>query len=261
MFNRQVENQVDNLFASSENISNKLFNYDQINNLPEPVQRYFKYVLENRQHYTSYVQVKHYGTFRLSEGQPWMPIEGKEYFTTGTPGFIWIGKIKSFPLFWMTGIDQYIQGQGSFQIKLLSVFTIGNATKGKELDKGELMRWLAEAPLIPTALLPSVNLQWEQIDSNSAKAIVKDKELTVNVIFHFNEKGEIVQMTADRFRAVDNSYSKDKWVGYYRNYTKMGNMMIPQEIEVAWDLKSGNFSYAKFRIDRIEYNNPLKYRY
>ena len=109
MFNRQVENQIYNLFASSKNMSNKLFNYDQISsNLPEPVQRYFKYALENGQHYISYVQVKHGGTFRLSEGQQWMSIEGKEYFTTESPGFLWLGKIKPFPLLWMTGKDQYI---------------------------------------------------------------------------------------------------------------------------------------------------------
>ena len=104
-------------------------------------------------------------------------------------------------------------------------------------------------------------MQREQVDSNSAKAIVKDRELTVDAISHFNEKGQIVQMTADRYRAIDNSYLKDKWVGYYREYTKIDNMMIPKEIEVSWNLKSCNFSYAKFTIDNMEYNNPSKYQY
>jgi hypothetical protein len=108
----------------------------------------------------------------------------------------------------MTGIDQYIQGKGTFQIKLFSAFIVGNGTKGKELDEAELVRWLVEVPLFPTDLLPNKNFQWEQIDSNSVKAIVKDRELTVDVIFCFNEKGEIVQLTADRYRVVDNSYSK-----------------------------------------------------
>ena len=73
--------------------------------------------------------------------------------------------------------------------------------------------WYPEVTLFPTDLLPSKNFQWEQIDSNSAKDIVKDRELTVDAIFQFNEKGEIVQMTADRYRAVDNSYSKNNWIG------------------------------------------------
>ena len=69
----------------------------------------------------------------------------------------------------MTGKDDYINGKGYFQIKLLSLFTVAD-TKGKELDESELIRWLGEAPLFPTALLPSKYLHWEQIDSNSAKA-------------------------------------------------------------------------------------------
>jgi len=89
LFNRQVENQIDNLFASSENISDKLFNYDQItNNFPEPVQRYFRYALRKQTTlHKRYVQVKHGRTFRLSEGQQWMSIEGKEYLTTESDGF------------------------------------------------------------------------------------------------------------------------------------------------------------------------------
>ena len=33
-------------------------------------------------------------------------------------------------------------------------------------------------------------------------------------------------------------------------------MMIPQELEAAWRLHSGEFSYAKFRITNIEYDKP-----
>jgi hypothetical protein len=256
LLNRQIEDQINRLVAGTEDVSDKTFTLGQIDKLPEPVQRYFKYSLEEGQHYINYVKTKHGGTFRQNEGQGWMPIEGKEYFTAGTPGFVWLGKIKPYPLIWVTGLDSYIQGKGNFQIKLLSVFTVANA-KGKELDEGELMRWLGEAPLFPTSLLPSKHVRWEGIDSNSAKAIVEDKGLIVDVVFHFNEKGEITQLTADRHRSVDNSYSKEKWVGYYRNYIKKGNMMIPQEIEVAWRLKSGDFSYAKFKINEIEFRSHL----
>ncbi len=41
----------------------------------------------------------------------------------------------------------YIEEEGKFQVKLLSLFTVADAS-GKETDKGELMRWLAEAPCI-----------------------------------------------------------------------------------------------------------------
>jgi hypothetical protein len=258
LFNQQIEREVEKLYTISKNVSTKTFSLEQIKNLPEPVQRYFAYSLEENQQYVSYVKLKHTGEFRQDENQKWMPIEGEEYFTTETPGFIWVGKISLLPLVWITGVDKYLEGKGTFQIKLLSIFTISDAPKGKELDESELMRWLAEAPLFPTALLPSSFLHWEPVDSDSAKAIIDLTGTNVEVLFHFNKKGEIVQMTADRYRAVNNSFVKENWVGHYSNYALAKNMMIPWNIDISWNTESGNFTYAKFKIKAILYDDHVK---
>lgn len=59
-FNKQVEQ----LFAESKNISNKKFSYQQLEDLPEPVQQYFKHVLKEGKPYISYVRLKHDGQFK-----------------------------------------------------------------------------------------------------------------------------------------------------------------------------------------------------
>lgn len=97
-------------------------------------------------------------------------------------------------------------------------------------------------------------------DSNSAKAILEDGGLKVSLIFYFNEKGEIIKIVGNRFRAVDDTFSEDEWIGYYRDYKNVDNMMIPHEVEVAWNLDSGEFSYAKFSVTDIEFNNLTMYR-
>lgn len=252
--------QIERLYSTSRNISANTFSPEQIKDLPEPVQRYFTYSLEEGQRYVSYVKLKHAGEFRQNENQKWMPIEGEEYFTTETPGFIWIGKIPLLPLVWIIGIDMYLEGKGEFQIKLLSIITIADAPKGKELDESELMRWLAEAPLFPTALLPSSFLRWEPVDSDSAKAIIDCAGTRVETLFHFDKEGKIVQMTADRYRAVDNTtFVKQKWIGHYSNYAIAKKMMVPWNIEVSWNSEIGNFTYAKFNIKDIQYDTPVKY--
>ena len=86
--------------------------------------------------------------------------------------------------------------------------------------------------------------------------VVEYGKIKATVIFSFNEQGQIIKLNADRYRTVNNSYSKDKWIGYYRDYTKVNDMMIPKEIEAAWNFSSGEFSYAKFKVTDIEYNNP-----
>jgi hypothetical protein len=105
---------------------------EQIKNLPEPVQRYFTFSLEKDQQYVSCIKLKYTAGFHQDENQKWMPVEGEEYLTTERPGFIWIGKISLLPLVLITGIDKYLEEKGTFQIKILSIFTIADAPRGKE---------------------------------------------------------------------------------------------------------------------------------
>ena len=36
-------------------------------------------------------------------------------------------------------------------------------------------------------------------------------------------------------------------------------MKVPFYLEATWNLESGDFSYAKFKVTKIEYNNPSKF--
>jgi hypothetical protein len=255
LFDSHIKENARKLSVTLKNTSDSRFSFDQIKNLPSPVQRYFNYSLNEGSYSIRYVKLIHDGEFRQNEHQKWMPIQGEEHFSTEQPGFMWIGKIQLLPFVWITGLDEFIEGKGNFQIKLLSFLTIADAPKGRELDEGELMRWLGEAPLLPTALLPSDYLQWQEIDMNSARAVVNYAGLTADLIFYFNERGEITKMEGDRYRSINDSYVKERWIGYYSNYTKIENMMVPMALEVAWNnTQSGNFTYAKFNIKEIQYD-------
>ena len=81
----------------------------------------------------------------------------------------------------------------------------------------------------------------------------------VSSTLSFDEQGHITKMKTARYWTADGSYSR-WWVGYYRDYTKVNDMMMPKEIEAAWNLGSGEFSYAKFKVTYIEYNNPSIYK-
>lgn len=244
----RLEKDIETLFAASENISDKMYTNKQIKGLPDPVQRYFRYSLHENKHYISYVRLIHGGKFR--KDQKWVSIEGQEYFTIQKPGFIWLGKV---PL--ISAKDTYSDGKGNMLVKLLSLVRIIDA-KGKEIDQGALLRWLSETPWFPTALLPSEKLKWESTDNNSAKVILIDKNLTVEGVFYFNEMGQIIQFKANRYK----DKTLENWTCHYSNYKKITGMHIPFLAEAAWNLEAGDYRYAKFKINTIEYNNPLKFK-
>ncbi len=255
MFRRQVEKEISQLFADSGHIPGKVFTYDQLESLPAPVQRYFRYALNDGQQYISYVRLKHTGTFRTAPGKKWLPITGEQYFTAEKPGFVWFAKVKPFPLFWISARDTYFQGKGNVLIKLLSTITVGNA-RGKEVNQASLLRYLGETVWFPTALLPGEQLRWEAVDDYSAKVMFSDSDIDVSAVVDFNDTREITSFTAERYMDT----TLEKWTGYCRNYRDMNGAKVPTEIEAVWNLDSGDFSYARFRVTELEFNDPSVYK-
>lgn len=247
MFKTQFKNIVIKLFFLARNDPPQRYFAEECDDLPSPVQKYFKVVLNEGQNYINCTRLKHGGYFRLKSNQKWIKISGEEYFTAKKIGFAWYAKICFFSV-----MDSYIEKRGRLTARLLSLITVVDSD-GDKIDQGELLRWLGEAPLFPTALLPSHKLKWNSIDKYSSMVILSEGRNTVEGVFYFNEQGKITHFTTERYKGN----SLEKWTGYYNNYRKVDGMLVPHSIEAVWNLKSGDFSYAKFDIDKIEYNKPL----
>lgn len=65
-------------------------------------------------------------------------------------------------------VDSYIAGRGLLQAAMLGLFTVADMSGGDEMARGEFMRYFAEMPWYPTALLPSQGVQWAEVDATSA---------------------------------------------------------------------------------------------
>ena len=246
----QFNKEVKQLFSQSKIIRDKAFDYKMLLDLPEPVQQYFRHVLKNGQPYISYVRLKHTGQFKINQDKDWTKIEGEQYFTTETPGFIWKGTTSMF-----TARDMYIADTGRLVVSLFSVYNIGD-NKGEKFNQGELMRWLGESVWFPTNLLPGKNLQWAPIDNSSAKLIFNHAGLTISYIVRFNGNGEITQLETKRYMENENL---ETWLGKLSDYKEMNGVVIPTTIEGIWKLPQADYSYAKFTIKTIEYNKPEKF--
>lgn len=240
--------QAKELFSLSKNISHKTFHKSQIDNLPEPVQRYFNHILKEGQPYISYVKIKHKGLFKADLKKDWMSIKGEQYVTTEKPGFIWKGTTAMF-----IARDLYIENKGRLIVTLLSLLNIMDG-KGKKYDQGELLRWLGESILYPTNLLPSEKLEWFPIDVKTAKLTFNYKGLSLFFKITFNDIGEITEMETKRYMDMNNL---ETWAIKVSDYKELNKVLIPTTFEVLWRLQKGDFSYAKFNITEIEYDNPI----
>ncbi len=241
----QFSKEVKGLFSQSKNISENKFRYQQLADLPEPVQRYFRYTLKDGQPYISYARITHDGQFKTGLDKNWINIKGEQYATTEKPGFIWKGTTSMF-----IARDMYIADKGRLVVSLFSLFKVVDA-KGEQYNHGELLRWLGESILYPTNLLPGERLQWVSIDSHSARLTFNYNGLSLFFIISFNEIGEITQMETKRY--MDKT-TLATWIIKCADYKKMNNVMVPISFDVLWRLEKGDFSYAKFKITKIEYS-------
>ena len=245
-FNKQV----DELFSQTTGSSGKSFRQEQINGLPEPVQRYFRHVLKEGQPFINYIRFSHTGQFKPGLEKDWINIKGEQYVTTEKPGFIWKGITSMF-----TARDMYISDKGRLIVSLFSVINIVDA-RGESYNQGELARWLGESVLYPTNLLPGERLQWSAIDAHSACLTFNYKGLSLFYIVTFNDIGEIIQFETKRY--MDKN-KMETWVIKLADYKEMSGVIVPTTTEVLWRLKKGDISYARFNINKIEYNRPEQF--
>jgi hypothetical protein len=242
--------EVKGLFTQSKNISNQKFHKSQLVGLPEPVQRYFNHVLKDGQSYISYARITHAGQFKAGLKKGWMNIKGEQYATTEKPGFIWKGTTAMFE-----ARDSYIADRGRLTVTLFSLYTLVDAA-GANYNQGELLRWLGESILYPTNFLPSERLQWLPIDSKTAKLSFQYKSLSLFFKITFNELGEITEM--ETLRYMDEKNLKP-WVIKATNYQEFDQVRVPTAFDVLWRLADGDFSYPKFNITQVQYNQPSQF--
>jgi hypothetical protein len=232
----------------------KAFLVEDVKSLPAPVRKYIQYALKDGQPVVGKARIAMSGTFKLKESDQWIPFEATQYLATTTPSYLWHAKLRPLPYLWTEARDLFFKGRGSSVNRLLSAMPI-SFDAGREADLSAMARYLTESPWFPTALLPSENLEWNAVDSMSAKAFFRYNGYTVSAIFTMNERGEIVKaVTNDRFRTVKGNREQTPWTAHYRNYQEVQGMMIPREIEAQWNFKDRAFVYARSSVTDIAYN-------
>ena len=247
----KFQKQVSLLYANALNISKKTYSVNHLNGVPEPVKRYFKYVLKDAMPYISSVSLKHKGVFKTNLKSGFINITGKQYFSVQKPQFIWKGTTLFF-----TARDSFIADKGNLKVSLFNIFTVVDA-KGREINEGEMQRWLAESVWFPTNLLPSESITWIAIDENSARLSFRYKEISFDFIVIFNAVGEIVTMETLRFMT---DQKREKWLCRLADYKDINGVKIPFSAEAVWKLTMGDFSYAKFKVSAIQYDQNISKR-
>ncbi len=116
------------------------------------------------------------------------------------------------------------------------------------------MRFFAEAAWYPPALLPSQGVRWETVDDRSVYATLTEGDISITMLFMFDEEGLIDAVRAEsRGRAVGGEVVPTPWRGRFWQYEERGGMKVPLNGEVAWLPPEGEKPYWRGHITEISY--------
>jgi hypothetical protein len=233
------------------------FDARELENLPAPVQRYFRAVLTDGQPIIASVAIEMTGTINMSAtAEQWKPFTSSQRVVTRKPGFLWNAQVSLFPSVPAQVEDSYIAGQGRLNAKVFGLFPVADLHGGGEIARGEFMRYFAEAAWYPTALLPSQGVRWEAVDGASARATIVDGPISLTLLIRFNDAGLIASLHAESRGA---SVGKDgvmvmrPWDCAWSDYRPQSGMLVPMVGEVAWMRPEGRKAYFVGQVKKLRY--------
>jgi hypothetical protein len=235
--------------------SRAAYSSQELADLPAPVARYLGEVLRDGQRVPRRARIEQRGTFAVRPGPDgWRPFTAVQHFAARPTGFVWDARIGMAPGLDFLVRDAFVGGTGSMCGTVMGVVPVVNVHDTPEIAAGALVRYLAEAVWMPTALLPSHGVNWVALDDTSARASLTAGGTTVSLDFFFGADGLVERIyTPARGRDVEGRSVPTPWEGRWFEYADRGGVRVPTRGEVAWILAEGRTPYWRGEIARVAY--------
>jgi hypothetical protein len=219
------------------------------NDLPAPVADFARRGMAGATNFAAYARLAQTVEMRLSKGAGWTAMRAAQVISAPVPGFSWAASIKAGPLTLVRVVDAYAGGRGLLEVRVLAAFPMGRE-EGPEADQGEAMRYLAELPWMPDAILTNRAVTWTEIAPGRVRAALAIGSGEAAVEFILDGQGDFIAMEAlDRpGKGPDGEPARMAWRGEFGDYGEIGGRRIPRRGEVGWVYADGYEAYWRGRI-------------
>ncbi len=180
------------------------------------------------------VEITQDAELQLSPDQPFWAAPATQTIALGAPGFVWFAETPGPLVPRVRVIDAFVEGEGRLIARLFGSIPVANAS-GADVTQAEAMRYLAELPWVPDAILGNPDVQWAVRDDGWIEARLPDYGATVRFRL---EAGDIVEMRADArpARDPDGTTTLRDWRAVFSDYAELGGRRIPTRGEVGYVL-------------------------
>jgi hypothetical protein len=167
--------------------------------------------------------------------------------TVSEPGFLWRADYGPGGLI---KVADYLVGRsGGLEARILGTFAVAKEIDSVQAIQGEAMRYLAELPWNPDAILFNHKLDWVVVDQRTLRVGIGAGPVRAEVILALDDNGMVTRAgAAKRPRLEGKSYVFRPWWGRYWNYGPVGGRVLPMNGEVAWTIGETAFVYWRGEV-------------
>ena len=164
----------------------------------------------------SHVDLRQTGQMRQDAASAWMGFGACQRIELTKCSFEWKARMGPRRLIRVT--DTFSNGSGRLAVSLFGLIPIGGAANSVDLDRGELMRYLAELAWAPDAMLSNRALHWRTFGERLFVA-AGDGARRAEVQITLDQEGRIGEVFAtDRPRRIGNRFVAGAGRGRFIDY-------------------------------------------
>lgn len=193
-----------------------------------------------------YVDLRQSGSMWLSPDGTAQRFTARQRIGTSGSGFVWRAKIG--PLGAIAVVDSLVDGRGLLEARLGGILSVSRIDGTDALNEGEGLRYLAELPLNPDAILFDHALDWSVVDASTLAVATGHGASRATITFALDDGGLIVSASAAS-RAFDATGKRYPWRGRFWDYQHSSGHLIPMQAEVAWMIDGEAFVYWRGNIE------------
>ena len=233
-----------------------VFDTDMVASLPAAAQRYFRYTIAPGTPLHTVARIRMSGRFGLGDrnNPRYVPMTAEQVLAPPA-GFVWTMRAR-FGVLPMSGSDSHTWTR----FWLAGLFPVARTGGDPDHARSAFGRYIAEAVFwTPAALLPSADVQWQELDANRAQVTVTHGGLTQSVTVHVDEEGRPGEVRFQRWSNVnaDKVWRLQPFGGYLSEHRCFAGFTLPTRVEAGNQFGTEDyFPFFRVQVDELEFPEP-----
>ena len=196
----------------------------------------------------SIVRLRQTGQMKDIGATKWKPFRATQTIATRTCESDWRARFGPFGMIHVR--DAVLHGVGHLTVKALGFIPIVSAPSCAQLNRGQLMRYLAELAWAPDAILLNTELRWRQDGPDTLAVSAGAGETAAEVTLTLDSDGRIAGgFAAARGRSINPPYLLTPWRGRFSDYRRHQDMWLPFAGEVGWEIEGKLINYFQCQVE------------